>query len=139
MVPSTLPGMSSPTSPGPLHLRGVLLDGTAEGERVGELWVTAEGRIAAKGYQEFGQHFPRPGWVEHAPEEIWQATLEATRSALEQYDGPELRSVGITNQRGTRTAAHQADAGPEIGADLELVAPATVQLRHALLADRIHP
>ena len=46
MVPSTLPGMSSPTSPGPLHLRGVLLDGTAEGERVGELWVTAEGRIS---------------------------------------------------------------------------------------------
>ena len=36
MVPSTLPGMSSPTSPGPLHLRGVLLDGTAEGERVGD-------------------------------------------------------------------------------------------------------
>ena len=29
--------------------------------------------IAAKGYQEFAQHFPRPGWVEHAPEEIWQA------------------------------------------------------------------
>jgi glycerol kinase len=65
------------------------------------LVVTAEGVIAAKGYQEFGQHFPRPGWVEHSPEEIWQATLEAVRSALEQYDGPELRSVGITNQRET--------------------------------------
>jgi glycerol kinase len=65
------------------------------------LVVTADGAIAAKGYQEFGQHFPRPGWVEHAPEEIWQATLEAARSALEQYDGPELRCVGITNQRET--------------------------------------
>jgi glycerol kinase len=65
------------------------------------LVVTAEGAIAAKGYQEFGQHFPRPGWVEHSPEEIWQATLEAVRSALEEYDGPELRSVGITNQRET--------------------------------------
>ena len=65
------------------------------------LVVTADGAIAAKGYQEFSQHFPRPGWVEHAPEEIWQATLEAVRSALEQYDGPELRSVGITNQRET--------------------------------------
>ncbi|HEY3530257.1 MAG TPA: FGGY family carbohydrate kinase, partial [Nocardioides sp.] len=28
--------------------------------------VTPEGRIAARGYQEFPQHFPRPGWVEHA-------------------------------------------------------------------------
>ena len=40
--------------------------------------VTDDGGIAAKGYQEFRQHFPQPGWVEHAPEEIWQATLEAT-------------------------------------------------------------
>ncbi len=48
--------------------------------------VTPEGTIAAKGYQEFAQHFPRPGWVEHSPEEIWQATLEATRAALQAYD-----------------------------------------------------
>ena len=39
------------------------------------LVVTPDGRIAAKGYQEFRQHFPKPGWVEHAPEEIWQSTL----------------------------------------------------------------
>ena len=68
------------------------------------LVVTAEGTIAARGYQEFGQHFPRPGWVEHAPEEIWQATLEATRAALREYDatgGPALRGIGITNQRET--------------------------------------
>ena len=66
------------------------------------LVVTADGRIAAKGYQEFPQHFPQPGWVEHAPEEIWQATLEATRAAL---DVGRRRSrpqgVGITNQRET--------------------------------------
>jgi glycerol kinase len=65
------------------------------------LVVTGEGRIAARGYQEFAQHFPQPGWVEHAPEEIWQATLEATRAALSSYDASELRAVGITNQRET--------------------------------------
>ena len=65
------------------------------------LVVTVEGTVATKGYQEFGQHFPKPGWVEHAPEEIWQATLEAVRAALEGYDGPELQGVGITNQRET--------------------------------------
>ncbi len=68
------------------------------------LVVTAEGTIAAKGYQEFPQHFPQPGWVEHSPEEIWQATLEATRACLKAYEqvgGPELRALGITNQRET--------------------------------------
>ncbi len=63
--------------------------------------VTPEGTIAAKGYEEFGQHFPRPGWVEHAPEEIWQATLEATRDVLAKVDAGELRGIGITNQRET--------------------------------------
>ncbi|HET9422320.1 MAG TPA: glycerol kinase GlpK [Nocardioides sp.] len=63
--------------------------------------VSAEGRIAAKGYQEFAQHFPQPGWVEHAPEEIWQATLEATRGALRQVDADEVEAIGITNQRET--------------------------------------
>jgi glycerol kinase len=65
------------------------------------LVVTADGRIAARGYQEFAQHFPRPGWVEHAPEEIWQATLEATRAALASYDESQLQAIGITNQRET--------------------------------------
>ncbi|WP_151082716.1 glycerol kinase GlpK [Nocardioides cynanchi] len=63
--------------------------------------VTADGRIAARGYQEFSQHFPQPGWVEHAPEEIWQATLEATREVLATYDASQLEAVGITNQRET--------------------------------------
>jgi glycerol kinase len=66
--------------------------------------VTPDGTIAARAYQEFAQHFPRPGWVEHAPEEIWQATLEATRAAVAAYEevgGPELQAIGITNQRET--------------------------------------
>jgi glycerol kinase len=65
------------------------------------LVVTPEGTVAAKGYQEFGQHFPKPGWVEHSPEEIWQATLEAVREALDGYAGPPPQAVGITNQRET--------------------------------------
>ena len=65
------------------------------------LVVSDQGQIVAKGYQEFPQHFPQPGWVEHAPEEIWQATLEATRAALARVDASELKAVGITNQRET--------------------------------------
>ncbi len=68
------------------------------------LVVAPDGRIVAKGYQEFAQHFPRPGWVEHVPEEIWQATLEACRVALKTIgaDGRKsLTGIGITNQRET--------------------------------------
>ena len=65
------------------------------------LVVTPEGAVAAKGYQEFAQHFPKPGWVEHSPEEIWQATLEATRMALDADGRADLQAIGITNQRET--------------------------------------
>jgi glycerol kinase len=63
--------------------------------------VEKDGTISAKGYEEFAQHFPRPGWVEHAPEEIWQATLEATRQVIKAYDASQLEAIGITNQRET--------------------------------------
>ena len=67
------------------------------------LVVTRDGAIAARGYQEFSQHFPRPGWVEHSPEEIWQATLESTRACLKAWGGDPttLAGLGITNQRET--------------------------------------
>ena len=63
--------------------------------------VSPDGRIVATGQEEFRQHFPHPGWVEHAPEEIWQATIEATRRVLREVDASELTAVGITNQRET--------------------------------------
>jgi glycerol kinase len=56
--------------------------------------------VVARGYEEFPQHFPRPGWVEHEPEEIWQATLSAARQALAD-DDRQVTAVGITNQRET--------------------------------------
>jgi glycerol kinase len=65
------------------------------------LVVDERGSVLAKGYQEFAQHFPKPGWVEHGPEEIWQATLEATRAVLAQVDQASLKAIGITNQRET--------------------------------------
>ena len=47
------------------------------------------------------QSYPQPGWVEHSAEEIWQATIEATRAVLKQVDASELTAIGITNQRET--------------------------------------
>lgn len=63
--------------------------------------VAPDGSILARGYEEFRQHFPQPGWVEHSPEEIWQATLAATRAVLGQVEKSELTALGITNQRET--------------------------------------
>ena len=68
------------------------------------LLVTEDGRVAAKGYQEFAQHFPGDGWVEHAPDEIWSATLAAVRGALDAGAAagtPAPTCVGVTNQRET--------------------------------------
>ncbi|MDO9455053.1 FGGY family carbohydrate kinase [Nocardioides sp.] len=62
------------------------------------LVVRADGAVAARGHHDLAQHHPRPGWVEHAPEEIWRATLGAVREAVEQVDAGELTAVGIANQ-----------------------------------------
>jgi len=66
------------------------------------LIVTADGRVASRGYAEFSQYFPEPGWVEQLPDGIWQATLAAVAQALEP-DGTagQVSCVGITNQRET--------------------------------------
>jgi len=66
------------------------------------LIVAADGTVAGRGYQEFRQYFPEPGWVEHLPEGIWQATLAACGQALASAAGaPQVSCIGITNQRET--------------------------------------
>ncbi len=59
-----------------------------------------DGALISRGYREFPQHFPRPGWVEHDPEEIWQATIAAAGEVLAD-GGVRPVAVGITNQRET--------------------------------------
>ncbi|MDX1514908.1 MAG: glycerol kinase GlpK, partial [Gammaproteobacteria bacterium] len=64
----------------------------------------AGGTPVAVAQQEFGQHFPREGWVEHDPEEIWNSTVQVCRSALEKFrsaGGGTVACIGITNQRET--------------------------------------
>jgi glycerol kinase len=66
------------------------------------LIVTEDGAIASRGYSEFSQYFPQPGWVEQLPDEIWQATLAACEQALAADPGTAtVGCVGITNQRET--------------------------------------
>jgi len=64
------------------------------------LVVGPDTAVQSRGYREFPQHFPQSGWVEHSPDEIWTATLDAARDAL--ATAPSTPTcVGITNQRET--------------------------------------
>lgn len=65
------------------------------------LIVTGAGTIEGRGYCEFQQYFPKPGWVEHLPEAIWQATLTACADALAAAGSPAIAALGVTNQRET--------------------------------------
>ncbi|MGH7045603.1 MAG: glycerol kinase GlpK [Stellaceae bacterium] len=60
----------------------------------------AAGRVRARTQIELGQLYPRPGWVEHDPEEIWQSVIATGREAAAAADGP-IAALGIANQRET--------------------------------------
>jgi glycerol kinase len=67
------------------------------------LVFSRRGEIVGRAYSELGQHYPRPGWVEHDPEEIWQVSLGVCEAALADagVGAGGLRAIGITNQRET--------------------------------------
>ena len=62
-----------------------------------------DGQIVAVDQKEHEQIFPKPGWVEHNPSEIWQNTQDVIRGALAKsgLTGSDLAAIGITNQRET--------------------------------------
>jgi glycerol kinase len=74
-----------------------------------------DGRIAGRAYSEFEQRFPRPGWVEHDPSEIWDVTRDVARRAIADAgaDGASLDGIGITNQRET-VVAWDPDTGEPV-------------------------
>jgi glycerol kinase len=87
----------------------IAIDAGTTGVRA--LAVDDAGRPVGWSYRELTQHFPRPGWVEHDPEEIWSAvetTLAELRSTL---DTP-VAAVGITNQRETVVAWDRRSGQP---------------------------
>jgi glycerol kinase len=65
--------------------------------------VDAAGEVAGRGQREITQHYPRPGWVEHDPEQIWRSVVESAADALRDAGAEprDVRAIGITNQRET--------------------------------------
>ncbi|MFN4004716.1 MAG: glycerol kinase GlpK [Hylemonella sp.] len=79
-----------------------------------------QGQVVALAQQEFTQHFPRAGWVEHDAQEIWRTQLAVAREALARAGlaAQQLRALAITNQRETTVLWDRASGEP--------VAPAIV-------------
>lgn len=78
------------------------------------LAVDAGLAVRGRATVDFPQHYPRPGWVEHDPEEIWFSVLQAIRRAMEGAGirGDQVAAVGITNQRETTVLWERSSGRP---------------------------
>ncbi|MFZ4814149.1 MAG: glycerol kinase GlpK [Phototrophicaceae bacterium] len=93
-----------------------------------------DGRIVATSQEEFTQHYPQAGWVEHDPRQIWQTQLKVAQAALKfaQLDGSDIAAIGITNQRETTIVWDRATGEPVYNAIVwqdRRTAPLADQLR----------
>ena len=72
-------------------------------------------KVTATAQQEFQQHFPKSGWVEHDPDDLWQTTIDTCRDAIAQAGliAGDIAAIGITNQRET-TVVWDAKTGKAI-------------------------
>jgi glycerol kinase len=73
-----------------------------------------EGKVRAVSQKELRQHYPRPGWVEHNPEEIWETQQETAREAMHHagVHCDDIEAVGITNQRETTVVWNRKTGAP---------------------------
>jgi len=86
----------------PAHPRYVMaIDSGTSGTTV--LVLSEDGSLVGRAYSEMPQIYPKPGWVEHDPEEIWTAAVDAIHQALEGAKIPlsGVCALGVTNQRET--------------------------------------
>ncbi len=93
------------------------------------------GRVVASAQEEFPQHYPADGWVEHDPEDIWNTTLATARAAFaEAEQSGEVGAIGLTNQRETTIIWERESGAPVHNAIVwqdRRTAEACAQLREA--------
>jgi len=106
------------------------------------LIIDHSGNIVSRAYREFSQIYPRPGWVEHDPQEIWEVTYHVAKQALQQINisAQNISGIGITNQRET-TIVWEKDTGRPISNAIvwqcRRTAPLCEQMKTAQLDDMI--
>jgi glycerol kinase len=72
----------------------------------------ASGAVCHTARQELRQIYPRPGWVEHDPEEIWRAVVATCRQAIAAAEEKPIAAIGLTNQRETTVLWERATSRP---------------------------
>ena len=77
------------------------------------LLYAIDGRVLDSAQHEITQYYPRPGWVEHDPDEIWRRTLACAREVVTRAGGGgRISAIGITNQRETAVAWDRSTGAP---------------------------
>jgi glycerol kinase len=89
--------------------RVVAIDAGTTGVRA--LVVDERAQVVDVAYRELTQYFPRPGWVEHDPAEIWAAVCATLAEVGGRLEGP-VAAIGITNQRETLVAFDRTTGAP---------------------------
>lgn len=102
----------------------------------------AQGQIVALAQRELPQIYPRPGWVEHSPTEIWNTQLATAHEALKKtgITAKDIRSIGITNQRETTVLWNRKTGAPIHNAIVwqdRRAEPICAQLREQGMAETI--
>jgi glycerol kinase len=70
------------------------------------------GQVVSVDQKEHEQIYPKPGWVEHDPMEIWQRTQEVVRAGLDKVKAADIAAVGVTNQRETTVVWERSTGRP---------------------------
>src|SRR6266508_1313219 len=70
------------------------------------------GQVISVDQKEHEQIYPKPGWVEHDPLEIWQRTQEVVRAGLDKVKAADISAVGVTNQRETTVVWERSTGRP---------------------------
>jgi glycerol kinase len=70
------------------------------------------GQVVSVDQKEHEQIYPKPGWVEHDPAEIWQRTQEVISAGLGKTEAADIAAVGVTNQRETTIVWDRSSGEP---------------------------
>src|SRR3977135_837802 len=104
------------------------------------MWLSHEGTVVSSDYLENDQIYPKPGWVEHNPMEIWEKTQRVIKGSMAKkgIKADELSGIGITNQRET-TVVWEKKTGKPVYNAIVWQDTRTIDICQKLINDGVEP